>query len=268
MSSLVQPPQNPWSQDSELPTLTAPRLIPSQADHSISMTEESKGSPPSTPSTSRYKTELCRSYQLSGYCRYDEKCQFAHGPSELRVICRHPKYKTELCRTYHTTGFCPYGIRCHFIHNIEEEKLNNSKKGQCPPFLRQSISCSGIPSMSSSSSGSLFSSHMASPASLPIFPPISPLSPTSPLGSSGFWSPSPVPLGPALLGLVTPPRSTVQNPWTWNPQMKPLPCEQEEPKMADNRDCLIQQKSIEESTTVCDDSEEAKRLPIFSSISD
>ncbi|CAH0560362.1 unnamed protein product [Brassicogethes aeneus] len=70
--------------------------------------------------TSRYKTELCRPYEEFGVCKYGDKCQFAHGMSELRSLARHPKYKTELCRTYHTVGFCPYGPRCHFVHNQDE----------------------------------------------------------------------------------------------------------------------------------------------------
>lgn len=74
--------------------------------------------------SSRYKTELCRPFEESGYCKYGDKCQFAHGSHELRSLARHPKYKTELCRTFHTTGFCPYGPRCHFIHNEDERRLN------------------------------------------------------------------------------------------------------------------------------------------------
>lgn len=70
--------------------------------------------------TSRYKTEMCRPFQENGSCKYGEKCQFAHGFSELRTVTRHPKYKTDLCRTYHASGFCPYGPRCHFVHNLDE----------------------------------------------------------------------------------------------------------------------------------------------------
>ncbi|CAF2696473.1 unnamed protein product [Rotaria sp. Silwood2] len=65
----------------------------------------------------RYKTELCRSYHETGFCKYGEKCQFAHGYHEIRSLNRHPKYKTVLCRTYHCTGYCPYGPRCHFLHD-------------------------------------------------------------------------------------------------------------------------------------------------------
>ncbi|XP_015171678.1 PREDICTED: hybrid signal transduction histidine kinase L [Polistes dominula] len=77
--------------------------------------------------TSRYKTELCRPFEESGACKYGDKCQFAHGYTELRNLARHPKYKTELCRTFHSIGFCPYGPRCHFIHNFEEARIHNQK---------------------------------------------------------------------------------------------------------------------------------------------
>lgn len=64
-----------------------------------------------------YKTELCRSFEETGSCRYGAKCQFAHGKAELRPVMRHPKYKTEVCKTFHTIGTCPYGKRCRFIHS-------------------------------------------------------------------------------------------------------------------------------------------------------
>ncbi|KAH9922008.1 uncharacterized protein BXZ73DRAFT_91698 [Epithele typhae] len=63
-----------------------------------------------------YKTELCRSWEEKGSCRYGQKCQFAHGEDELRKVQRHPKYKTEICRTFWVSGSCPYGKRCCFIH--------------------------------------------------------------------------------------------------------------------------------------------------------
>lgn len=73
-----------------------------------------------------YKTELCRSWEETGACRYGNKCQFAHSREELRVIDRHPKYKTEMCKTFWEKGTCPYGKRCCFIHTdkTEYEKRN------------------------------------------------------------------------------------------------------------------------------------------------
>ena len=49
---------------------------------------------------SLYKTELCRSWEDTGACKYGIKCQFAHSENELRIIDRHPKYKTEMCKTF------------------------------------------------------------------------------------------------------------------------------------------------------------------------
>lgn len=40
-----------------------------------------------------YKTELCRSWEEKGSCRYGTKCQFAHGEDELRKVQRHPKVR-------------------------------------------------------------------------------------------------------------------------------------------------------------------------------
>lgn len=73
----------------------------------------------------RYKTELCRSFQENGTCKYGEKCQFAHGHHELRSMMRHPKYKSELCRTFHAQGYCPYGPRCHFVHEIKPDTVQS-----------------------------------------------------------------------------------------------------------------------------------------------
>ncbi|CAL1570332.1 unnamed protein product [Knipowitschia caucasica] len=120
----------------------------------------SSASSVSSSLSSRYKTELCRSFTENGLCKYGSKCQFAHGMDELRDLNRHPKYKTEPCRTFHTIGFCPYGIRCHFVHNNEEEIKQSTSHSSCsgvpsqttctrsnrPPLIRHSFSFAGFPS--------------------------------------------------------------------------------------------------------------------------
>ncbi|XP_046891590.1 LOW QUALITY PROTEIN: mRNA decay activator protein ZFP36L1 [Hypomesus transpacificus] len=109
---------------------------------------------PTPPLSTRYKTELCRTYEESGTCKYGSKCQFAHGMDEVRGLSRHPKYKTEPCRTFHTIGFCPYGSRCHFVHNNEEQDSppgsQHPRARERPQLLRQSISFAGFSSSSSS----------------------------------------------------------------------------------------------------------------------
>lgn len=91
-----------------------------------------------------YKTELCRSYEDTGSCRYGTKCQFAHGKAELRPVLRHPKYKTEVCKTFYNAGTCPYGRRCRFIHSTtlvvpdSNVQLNSSTNGSHNQTISQS----------------------------------------------------------------------------------------------------------------------------------
>ncbi|KAJ1974012.1 positive regulation of deadenylation-independent decapping of nuclear-transcribed mRNA [Dimargaris xerosporica] len=68
------------------------------------------------PDEEVYKTELCRSFAITGHCKYANNCKFAHGLAELRPRKRHPKYKSIPCRTFEAHGCCPYGNRCNFIH--------------------------------------------------------------------------------------------------------------------------------------------------------
>ncbi|KAG0614488.1 hypothetical protein M758_6G180800 [Ceratodon purpureus] len=90
-----------------------------------------------------YKTELCRSWEETGYCRYGTKCQFAHGNDDLRPVPRHPKYKTELCRSYTETGLCSYGKRCRFIHKQDSPSSSDlEKKGSRRLSIFQKL-CTG-----------------------------------------------------------------------------------------------------------------------------
>uniref|UniRef100_H3B7I7 mRNA decay activator protein ZFP36 n=1 Tax=Latimeria chalumnae TaxID=7897 RepID=H3B7I7_LATCH len=160
------PLQSHWSRETELPRSSL-NQIPFRVDRSVSMIEPQAGgfgtsqaaAPANVPKSlppiisSRYKTELCRTFEESGTCKYGAKCQFAHGMEELRDVSRHPKYKTELCRTFHTIGFCPYGARCHFIHNAEEQRplpgrATQQQRPERPHLLRHSVSFAGFPSSS------------------------------------------------------------------------------------------------------------------------
>lgn len=72
----------------------------------------------------KYKTELCKTFNETGFCAYGNKCRFAHGRYELfdKVItCK--KYKQKECMSFYKNKFCCYGIRCHFKH--EERRLED-----------------------------------------------------------------------------------------------------------------------------------------------
>ena len=65
----------------------------------------------------KYKTELCKNFQLKGYCKWGDKCCFAHGRHELRAKKHlNNKYKSKICKHYHRSGYCPYGHRCQYFH--------------------------------------------------------------------------------------------------------------------------------------------------------
>lgn len=55
----------------------------------------------------KYKTELCTQFAAKKFCSYGERCQFAHGPGEIRPSPVHPRHKTEACRVFNATGKCP-----------------------------------------------------------------------------------------------------------------------------------------------------------------
>lgn len=67
-----------------------------------------------------FKTEMCRSFEETGQCKYGDLCHFAHSADELRPVKRHPRYKSEVCKTFWEKGSCPYGKRCCFIHHHRE----------------------------------------------------------------------------------------------------------------------------------------------------
>ncbi|KAI6646770.1 Protein TIS11 isoform X10 [Oopsacas minuta] len=105
---------------------------------------DSQRSPKLLQNQTRYKTEICRSYEESGICKYGDKCQFAHGQDEVRTTNRHPKYKTQMCRTFHSWGYCRYGPRCHFIHNEDAETLDIAR-GLSPQSPSSPYSPNGSP---------------------------------------------------------------------------------------------------------------------------
>lgn len=68
-----------------------------------------------------YKTELCESFSTTGCCRYNLKCQFAHGLCELKFKERSEKFRTKPCLNWAKTGYCKYGSRCCFKHDNDDD---------------------------------------------------------------------------------------------------------------------------------------------------
>lgn len=66
--------------------------------------------------TQLYKTEHCASFMKMGVCPYGNKCQFAHGESELKRVERPSNWRSKPCANWTRYGSCRYGKRCCFKH--------------------------------------------------------------------------------------------------------------------------------------------------------
>lgn len=73
------------------------------------------------PTRQLYKTELCETFTVKGYCKYESKCQFAHGLDELQIKERANNFRTKNCNNWLKLGYCPYGNRCCFKHGDNKD---------------------------------------------------------------------------------------------------------------------------------------------------
>ncbi|CAL8107870.1 unnamed protein product [Prunus armeniaca] len=67
-----------------------------------------------------YKTDLCRSWEDSGSCRYTSKGQIAPGKEKPRPTRFPVKNKSEalMCKSYTGTGLCTPSPKSHFVHPV------------------------------------------------------------------------------------------------------------------------------------------------------
>ena len=69
----------------------------------------------------KYKTELCKFYEMTGRCKYGENCAYAHGIENLRSkVTNTTAYRTKKCIQFFDNGYCPYGSRCQFKHQLKD----------------------------------------------------------------------------------------------------------------------------------------------------
>lgn len=97
----------------------------------------------STGGATNFKTRMCKNYEKNGFCKFSDRCNFAHGRDELRRGERGAqrnepneggrcspsgsqdgsgKFKTRLCATYATKGQCPNGDKCTYAHGEDEKR--------------------------------------------------------------------------------------------------------------------------------------------------
>ena len=74
----------------------------------------------------KYKTELCKFYQINGHCKFGDNCAYAHGIENLRSkVTNSIAYRTRKCNQFYEKGYCPYGSRCQFQHQLKSNIINN-----------------------------------------------------------------------------------------------------------------------------------------------
>jgi hypothetical protein len=85
---------------------------------------------------SGYKSSLCKNFMEGGECSYGPKCNFAHGPMEIRSVASqpmmpagtqggspggmNPMFKTSMCHNMMNEGNCMKGMMCKFAHSPTE----------------------------------------------------------------------------------------------------------------------------------------------------
>jgi butyrate response factor 1 len=101
----------------------------------------------------KFRTELCKLFEINGFCKFGKNCNFAHGKENIREnLFKKSGYKKRACKNFFQKGFCMYGNRCQFSHkiqnikninnfsyiselkNINENNLNNYKREKLPIF--------------------------------------------------------------------------------------------------------------------------------------
>ena len=84
----------------------------------------------------KWKTEICRYWEMYGECKFGDSCAFAHGDSELKKRKLTYNYKTKPCKQFFELGYCSYGCRCQFSHKKEDLKKENDKDDNEVSYLK------------------------------------------------------------------------------------------------------------------------------------
>ena len=84
----------------------------------------------------KWKTEICRNWEMYGECKFGDNCAFAHGDSELKKRKMTFNYKTKPCKQFFELGYCLYGSRCQFSHKKEGIQKDNKKDNNQVSYLK------------------------------------------------------------------------------------------------------------------------------------
>jgi len=89
----------------------------------------------------KFKTEICKYWELNKSCKFKDNCAFAHGINEIRQkAITTTNYKTKKCKQFFENGYCSYGTRCQFLHHLTENSQNFSYKKVISDLIDPKIS--------------------------------------------------------------------------------------------------------------------------------
>lgn len=89
----------------------------------------------------KFKTEICKYWELNKSCKFKENCAFAHGTNEIRQkTVPSSNYKTKKCKQFFENGYCCYGTRCQFLHHVNDPSKNFSYKKIISELINPKIS--------------------------------------------------------------------------------------------------------------------------------
>lgn len=106
----------PLTEENLIKLQQSPKAPTSDTKANSTTNSSGLGENKSSVNTELYKTELCSTFTKTGSCPYGNKCQFAHGENELKLVNRGSKYRSKPCANWSKTGSCRYGNRCCFRH--------------------------------------------------------------------------------------------------------------------------------------------------------
>ncbi|KAK7319392.1 hypothetical protein RJT34_04113 [Clitoria ternatea] len=124
IASLMSPPtyRTPVKGDDDVLVMDAILVRPmSGAKNGRSSSSSGRSSSSSSSaSKSMFKTETCRAWEESGNCRYNSKCQFAHGKEELHPSRLSTKSKSgaQPCKSFIRAGSSMLGPSCSIVHQL------------------------------------------------------------------------------------------------------------------------------------------------------
>lgn len=120
-----------------------------KASQSMKEQKQSAAAPQNHATWLKYKTQLCRHWEMSRECSLGSMCSFAHGLQELRKVndpmpayfpgrnnvgALFSNYKTQICRNFLETGSCKFENYCCYAHGKEQLR---SLTDPMPPVLPQ-----------------------------------------------------------------------------------------------------------------------------------